>query len=87
MTDPIGLGLAASHARPGGNVTGVLLTVEDMPTKLLALALEMVAGANKIGLLVCRGRKGRRAHLKSRWLLLSQTSTPLPPYTTTRASK
>jgi putative ABC transport system substrate-binding protein len=52
LTDPIGFGVAASHARPGGNVTGVLLTVEDLPTKLLALALEMVPGANKIGLLV-----------------------------------
>jgi putative ABC transport system substrate-binding protein len=51
MTDPIGFGLAASHARPGGNVTGVLLTVEDLPTKLLGLALEMVPGANRIGLL------------------------------------
>jgi putative ABC transport system substrate-binding protein len=52
MTDPIGFGLAASHARPGGNVTGVLLTLEDLPIKLLGLALEMVPGANKIGLLV-----------------------------------
>jgi putative ABC transport system substrate-binding protein len=43
--------VAASYARPGGNVTGVLLTVEDLPTKLLALALEVVPGANKIGLL------------------------------------
>ena len=51
MTDPIGFGLAASYARPGGNVTGVLLTVEDLPTKLLGLALEMVPGANRIGLL------------------------------------
>ena len=44
--------MAASYARPGGNVTGVLLTVEDLPTKLLALALEVIPGANKIGLLV-----------------------------------
>jgi putative tryptophan/tyrosine transport system substrate-binding protein len=51
LTDPIGFGVAASHARPGGNVTGVLVTVEDLPTKLLALAIETVPGANKIGLL------------------------------------
>jgi len=55
LTDPIGFRVAASHARPGGNVTGVLLTVEDLPTKLLALALEMVPSANKIGLLVNPG--------------------------------
>ena len=52
LTDPVGFGVAASHARPGGNVTGVLLTVEEMPTKLFALALEIVPGANKIGLLI-----------------------------------
>jgi len=52
LTDPVGFGLAASQARPGGNVTGVLLTVEDLPTKLLALARELLPGARKIGLLV-----------------------------------
>ena len=52
LTNPIEFGVAASYARPGGNVTGVLQTVEDLPTKLLALALEVVPGANKIGLLV-----------------------------------
>ena len=52
LVDPVGFGWAASHARPGGNVTGTLLSVEDMPSKQLALAVEMVPGANKIGLLV-----------------------------------
>jgi len=52
LVDPIGFGVAASYARPGGNVTGVLLTVEDLPTKLLEVALEMVPGAKRVGLLV-----------------------------------
>jgi putative ABC transport system substrate-binding protein len=52
LTDPVGFGLAASHARPGSNVTGVLLTVEDVTTKLLALARELRPNARKIGLLV-----------------------------------
>jgi putative ABC transport system substrate-binding protein len=52
LTEPIDFGFVASHARPGGNVTGVLLTVEDLPTKLLALAIETVPGIDKIGLLV-----------------------------------
>jgi len=52
LVDPIGFGVAESYARPGGNVTGVLLTVEDLPRKLLELALEMVPGANRVGLLV-----------------------------------
>ncbi len=61
LIDPVGLGLAASHARPGGNVTGVLFTVEDLPSKQLALAVEMVPGARKIGLLVNPGNPGNAA--------------------------
>src|SRR6516165_8847662 len=52
LIDPVGFGWAASHARPGGNVTGVLAIVEDLPSKQLALAAEMVPGVNRIGLLV-----------------------------------
>jgi ABC-type uncharacterized transport system substrate-binding protein len=52
LIDPIGFGVAASQARPGGNVTGVMLTVEDLPTKFLELAIEMVPGAKRVGFLV-----------------------------------
>jgi putative ABC transport system substrate-binding protein len=52
LIDPVGFGVAASHSRPGGNVTGVLLTVEDLPSKQLALAVEMVPSANKVGVLI-----------------------------------
>jgi len=52
LVDPVGFGFAASHARPGGNVTGVLLTVEDLPSKQLALTVELAPGARKVGVLV-----------------------------------
>jgi len=52
LVEPVEFGVAASHSRPGGNVTGVLLTVEDLPSKQLALAVEMVPSANKVGVLV-----------------------------------
>ena len=52
LIDPVGFGVAASHARPGGNVTGILMTVEDMPSKQFALAVEMVPSANKVGVLI-----------------------------------
>jgi putative ABC transport system substrate-binding protein len=55
LIDPVGFGWAASHARPGGNVTGVLSTVEDLPGKQFALAAEMVPGVNRIGVLVNPG--------------------------------
>ena len=53
LVDPVGFGFA--RTRPGGNVTGVLLTVEDLPSKQLALAVEMVPNARKVGLLVNPG--------------------------------
>ena len=50
--DPVGQGLVASLARPGGNLTGVsLLTVEMMP-KRLELLSELVPQSNLIALLV-----------------------------------
>ena len=52
LTDPVGFGVAASHARPDGNVSGMLLMAEDLPTKLLSLALEIIPGTTKVGLLV-----------------------------------
>jgi putative tryptophan/tyrosine transport system substrate-binding protein len=51
LTDPTGLGLAASDARPGGQVTGILFTFDSLPGKQLEIALEIVPGAKKIGVL------------------------------------
>jgi putative tryptophan/tyrosine transport system substrate-binding protein len=65
LVDPVGLGLAASHAQPGGNVTGVLFTVEDLLSKQLALAVEMVPGARKIGLLVNPGNPAGAAQQRN----------------------
>ena len=52
LTDPIGLGLVASHNRPGGNVTGTLMTFDGLIGKQLNLARELVPGTSKIGMLV-----------------------------------
>jgi putative ABC transport system substrate-binding protein len=52
LSDPIGLGLVASHNRPGGNVTGILITVDGLVGKQLELAREIVPGASRIGMLV-----------------------------------
>jgi putative ABC transport system substrate-binding protein len=52
LTDPIGLGLVVSHARPGGNVTGVLNNLDSLPGKRLELARELIHGGIKFGMLV-----------------------------------
>jgi len=51
LADAVHLGLVASVARPGGNVTGIAPYVEGLPAKQLELAREVVPGARSIGIL------------------------------------
>jgi putative ABC transport system substrate-binding protein len=50
LSDPIGSGLIASYARPGGNVTGVLPTIEGLLGKQIALGRELIPFGLKIGM-------------------------------------
>jgi putative tryptophan/tyrosine transport system substrate-binding protein len=52
LTDPIGFGLATSDARPGGQVTGILFTLDTLPGKQIEMALEAVSGVATVGMLV-----------------------------------
>jgi putative ABC transport system substrate-binding protein len=51
-TDPIADGLAASLARPGGNLTGVTLLIQALYAKRLELLSELVPQARVIALLL-----------------------------------
>jgi putative ABC transport system substrate-binding protein len=51
LADPVNLGLVASVARPGGNVTGIMPYVDGLPAKQLELALQIVPGARRVGIL------------------------------------
>ena len=50
--DPIGAGLIASLARPGGNVTGMTIQETDLGGKRLALLHELVPGLRRLAILV-----------------------------------
>jgi putative ABC transport system substrate-binding protein len=50
-SDPVADGLAASLARPGGSVTGVVMLSEELDVKRVELALEAFPGATRIGFL------------------------------------
>jgi putative ABC transport system substrate-binding protein len=50
--DPVELGLVASLARPGGNLTGVSMLIDELTPKRLELLSELVPQAGVIALLV-----------------------------------
>jgi putative tryptophan/tyrosine transport system substrate-binding protein len=52
LTDPVGFGLAASEARPGANVTGILFRLEGLTGKQVEIALDLMPGTDKMGVLV-----------------------------------
>jgi putative tryptophan/tyrosine transport system substrate-binding protein len=47
--DPLGLGLIASLARPGGNITGLSSVTTDLSAKLMELFAELVPGMKRVG--------------------------------------
>jgi putative ABC transport system substrate-binding protein len=49
--DPVDIGLVASLARPGGNVTGVATVFEQLAPKRLETLREALPGAKRVGLL------------------------------------
>jgi ABC-type uncharacterized transport system substrate-binding protein len=51
LTDPVGTGLISSLARPGGNITGVTVSFDSLPSKLLHMLVEVIPTAKKVGVL------------------------------------
>ena len=51
-SDPVGGGIVASLAHPGGNVTGLSMVAPDLDAKRLSLLHELLPRARRIGVLV-----------------------------------
>jgi putative ABC transport system substrate-binding protein len=49
--DPLGMGFVASLSRPGGNVTGLTLTLEEITLKRLELLKEVAPGVLRVAVL------------------------------------
>ena len=62
--DPVGLGLVASLARPGGNVTGLSSLNPELNTKRLEILKDAVPKLTRVGLLWTPGGDGGDIQLK-----------------------
>jgi putative ABC transport system substrate-binding protein len=56
--DPIGAGIVASLARPGGNATGISIQGTDVAAKRLTLLQELVPGFSRLAVLANMGAPG-----------------------------
>jgi putative ABC transport system substrate-binding protein len=77
LTDEVRLGLAASDARPGSNVTGLSMRLDGMVGKQIELATQTVPSATKIGMLINPGNadaatQQREAEAAGKRLALTQ---------------
>jgi putative ABC transport system substrate-binding protein len=61
VPDPVGQGLVASLARPGGNITGLSIQDPELMGKLLELLKEAVPGVTRVAYLWHSARIGPRA--------------------------
>src|SRR3954462_12518236 len=66
LTDPVSFGLAANLARPGGQVTGILISSDNLASKQIELALEILPAAKKIGSMVMHaGNQSNEVHRRN----------------------
>ena len=64
-SDPIGTGIAASLAKPGGNVTGLTLDSTEVSGKRLQLLKELVPRMSRVAVLLNASDPGKALELRS----------------------
>ncbi len=64
-TDPLGAGLVASLARPGGNVTGLSLESNDLAAKRLEILRDVIPGLRRIAVLANVGYAGSALEMRN----------------------
>ncbi len=78
--DPVRQGLAASLARPGGNVTGITILAAELDAKRLQLLHEAVPSARRVGTLHFRGAGNRDASEQAMRTVAASAGLQLIPF-------
>lgn len=77
--DPVGLGLAVSHNRPGRNFTGILMIIDGLPGKQVEFLFELLPQVRALGVLTNPDNPSHAGWLRDLGSALSQTSIKLAP--------
>jgi putative tryptophan/tyrosine transport system substrate-binding protein len=64
ISDPLALGLVQSLARPGGNITGIANTPNDLNQKRIEILKDALPGLHRIGIMVRAGNPNAQIHLR-----------------------
>src|SRR5207302_9184190 len=62
--DPVGTGLVASLARPGGNITGLSNQSPDLGTKRLEILRLVVPGIRRLGIIANAGNPAAKLEIR-----------------------
>jgi putative ABC transport system substrate-binding protein len=79
-TDPVGVGLAQSLGRPGGNVTGISSQYADLPPKTIEILREILPRLSRVGLLLESAYPGSKAIEDSARTGARKAGATLVPY-------
>jgi putative ABC transport system substrate-binding protein len=79
VADPVGSGLVASLARPGGNITGLSLILPELGGKRLELLRDVLPHVVRVGFLAHRGNPSYQLFLKEAQISAARFGIQIQP--------
>lgn len=86
VADPVGAGIVASLARPGGNITGITNIVAELAGKRLEILKELVPGATRFAAIVNPASQNAPLQMKSAEAAAKRLGVELQPVLEVRAA-